>query len=228
MNERYVHPSEFHEKLDQFRSELQAQIEAVRGEIRPSIRSELDHEIERLKLTIGTAWKVLGVAIAVVVGAAAYFSIKTAYDVDKGIEAAANREVAHKLADDNVKSPFKRVLTKALVDSYLVRLARFESDQKKSPFQFPQSVDLDAVAADQLTTSLKDPTTTEEDFKKVVEVLVRTRPYDNPTTSSRSTSSPVSRQLGNLVKGASPDFGWVLNEPSRRSFVLKRLAGISH
>ena len=224
MNQSYVHASEFNNKLSELRNELQTQIDDVHRQIQPSIRSELDREIERLKLTIGTAWKVLGVAIAVVVGAATYFSLKTAHDVDKGIEAAANKEVAHRLADDSTTAPFRRVVTKALADSYLIRLAKAQADEDTARFQFPQPVELDGVSAEQLLSSLKDPATEEEDLRKIVEVLVRARPSaKSGNYLVRSTSSPVSRQLVSLVKGAAQDFGWALNEPSRRAFALRRL-----
>src|ERR1700733_1512808 len=211
------HDPELDKKLSEIRIELGNKIELVQTAIQHTIRIELDREIERMKLTIGTAWKLLGVTVALIVGAATFFSIKTAYDVDRGIEAAATKEVGKRLGDDSSSAPFRKVLSKALADSYLLRIAAAKSPGRG---RFSSgAVELDAASAEQLTNSLKDNGTKEEDFRELVDVLASVPAGDGPSSATR--------QLVNFVRATSPDYDWAAQEPARRAYVLGRMSHIN-
>jgi len=191
----------FDEKLTNLRSDLERKI-----------REELDREVERLKLTVGAAWKVLGVAIVVIVGAATFFSIKTAYDVDKGIESAAKSEVSRRLDTEKSDSPSKRVLARALMDSYMLRLAKADADTSR----FSSPVTLDDISAEQILDVVKDEQTKEEDFQEGVTVLVRAQTGDSGTR--------VFHALVSAVRADGQDFNWLNAQPSRRSYILTQLS----
>jgi hypothetical protein len=194
----------------------------LRIEFTQQIAAAINQEIERLKVTVGSAWKVLVLTVAIVMGAGVFFSLKTAYDINQGIAQASQREVAHRLDSDSSSgsSSYRKIVTRAIIDSYLIELARYKIDTRR----FKQPPTVDRTTADQLTAVLKDGSASDRDFADVVKVLVTSQSI---TSGSSDTvgPSPV-KTLVDALRASSSEFQWLKEEPLKRATILRGMSTI--
>jgi hypothetical protein len=162
-------------RLTEQLEELKSVVEADRADIHKEIRAEIEHELDRARILLGTAWKVLVLAAGLVVAFFGFWGIKTARDVNDGIEAAAEKLVAGKLGTSSPGSPLRRVLDRATLDSYLIRLARKDAAQSNSA-RLRSTVAVDDTTADRLLEIIRAGSQAENpDFEDALTVLVRAR-----------------------------------------------------
>lgn len=203
-------------RIDSRISKLEAEL---RQKISDTIEQRLDRDRSFLKEVIGAGLKVLGSALGVIVVILAIFGIKTISDVQSAIHNAAITEVKSKLDSDNPNSPFRqdvaRIVNRALLNSYLVTLARQKDGRGDG-----QSLELDVGSVDRLLSMLSDQDLADSQFEETVSVLSATTRFDRAGT--QGLRRRVTAALSDLLSANSnSSSAWIARQTTKRVSILR-------
>jgi len=184
-------------------------------EVRDWVEKRVEHEYDRdralIKDAIGGALKVLGWCVAFLAVGFAFLGVRTCFDLDRAIRAAADREVAKRLATDDPSSAFNRTVSKALFNSYVVAIARARSQEVTER----DEIIVDRGDVDQLMAMAFSPKTSKDDFDNVVRVLLQ-------DSSDGETTAIIRRRLTNLAAASESGARWIANDIEKRATLLDR------
>jgi hypothetical protein len=205
---------EVKEQVDSLSAAFHEYLAGSEVTIQKVVRAEVEHEVERWKLAVGTASKLLAVAVVLVGGLLTLFALKTAHDISLATTAAVHEQVARKIGSDDPKTPFNTALTRAVVDSYLLTMER--NRILSDPTSRPAALAPGTLA--QLIGAFRSQATKEADFRDVAKVLAGTNGTDSWQTALQA--------LADAVQASDRDYAWFKDQPTRRSYVLYELNNV--
>lgn len=172
------------------------------------VSEQFRNQWDFVRSTIGTALKVLGLAISLVAGVAIFFGWRDA-------ERIANALISQRLDSINpVASYQKRVddlYVHALIDSYLLKLTLIS----QTPSYRRNFVYLEDDEAERIVELLKNRKTDQKMFSDAVRILT-----DATKTQSRNQLYVVLTEM----LTADESYKWMDKEPAKRSTIIDNLA----
>jgi hypothetical protein len=213
-------------KSEQVSQSIEAEIERKVSERLRELEERLDQRVQAsirddrafVKDTIGVAFKVAGFAVAVVVVVLGVLGVKTYSDVRNAAKRAAENITDHYLQTPDGKRITESALDRAMLDSYLVRIALMNADNAKKELM------IDDSGIDRLLRIVKNPDADRVTFDSAAKVLIRVLEGPDRLRLGESMVSEVGETVAVFISARDKDAKWLERNRGRRSSLLRQLS----
>lgn len=187
----------------------------LRSEVNESLKERVEADRAFIKDTIGVSFKIAGAAVALVVVILGFSSWKTFGDVKTAIIDTAKITTRNELETPETKRSVEAILDRAVLDSYLVRLAlRRTQKADDKPIRI---ADFDA---NRLIRMVKRAGTDSDTFKSAIEVLSSLISEDAHDGRQKELAADIGAAFAELVAAKDPLLIWISKDSEKRKLII--------
>ena len=212
-------------KSEQLSQSIDAEIERKLSERLREVQESLDQRVQKtthddrefVKETIGVAFKIAGIAVAIVVFVLGVLGWKTYDAINKAVTDAAANKANEYFSTPQGRRIIDSTLDRSVLDSYLIRIALMKTDTASY-----KDLKMDDYDAERLLRIVNSDKVDDATFESAADVLIVA--FGSPGRTGTAMLTEVGEAFAVFISAKNKDAKWLERNRTKRAWLLGKLS----